>query len=127
MTSAEIDDIYENRMVRGTRNKYCTEMMSRLSKDELFTPSERRLAQEILKQLARETSPFGSNQLEGIHARLVPDSTQRLLVAVDMDVVVETLLLDGYIIRLRSEDPDQDGRLRFASNILRDFWRYRTV
>lgn len=127
VTSAEIDDIYENRMVRGTRNKYCTEMMSRLSKDELFTPSERRLAQEILKQLARETSPFGSNQLEGIHARLVPDSTQRLLVAVDLDVVVETLLHDGYIIRLRSEDPEQDGRLRFASNILRDFWRYRTV
>lgn len=127
ITSKDVDVIYEDRMVRGSRNKYCTEMFSRLSKDELFTSSERRLAQEILKSMAKATSSFGSDQLDEIHARLVPDVDQRMLVAVDLDVVIETLLHDGYIIRQRSANPEQDGRLRFASNILRDFWRYRTV
>lgn len=127
VTAADVDKIYDDRMTRSSRNKYCSEMFSRLSKDELFSPSERRLAQEILKKLARDSINLGSTELQEIHARLVPDSEQRLLVAIDLDVVVETLVHDGYLIRQRSEVADMDGRLTFASNILRDYWRHRTA
>lgn len=117
---ADIDRIYEDRMVRGNRNKYCEEMFSRLKKELIFNNTERRLAEEILKDLSR-VDGFGRDELAAIHARVIPDETLRATLSADIDVVIETLCHDGYIHRRR------DGRLEFASNILRDYWRHHTV
>jgi AAA+ ATPase superfamily predicted ATPase len=123
----DIDDIYENQLVRGSRNRYCDEMFLRLTKPELFSSSERRLAQEILRDLCRATAGFGRDELTEIHARLVPDAAHRNLLTSELDVVIETLAHDGYLHRFKDSDSQGDGRLVFASHILRDYWRHRTV
>lgn len=123
----DIDHIYENQLVRGSRNKYCEEMFSRLTRPELFSTSERRLAQEILRDLCRATAGFGRDELAGIHDRLVPDAAHRALLTSELDVVIETLTHDGYLHRHRDPGLEHDGRLAFASHILRDYWRHRTV
>ena len=127
MTVENIDRLYEERMVRGSRNKYCEEMHTRLSKEALFAPGERRLAHEILRQLCRSERGIGTEELNSIHGKLVPDEAHRMLVAQDVDVVIETLTHDGYLIRRHDSNPELDGRLEFASHILRDFWRHRTA
>ncbi|MCA9049812.1 MAG: hypothetical protein KDA89_13845 [Planctomycetaceae bacterium] len=127
ITVDDIDRIYEQQMVRGSRNKYCEEMYTRLTKEELFTVSERRLAQEILRRLCRSSRGFGTEELRAIHEQLVPDDDLRMRLAQEVDVVIETLTHDGYLIRRESSNPELDGRLEFASHILRDFWRHRTV
>lgn len=125
-TVKDIDHLYQEQMVRGNRNKYCQEMFTRITKPELFGPGERRLAQEILRDLCRSTSGFGQVDFDSLHARLVPDEAHRALLATELDYVLETLRHDGYLVRLRDEDPARDGLHHFASNILRDYWRHRT-
>ena len=120
-TVKDIDHLYEDRMVRGNRNKYCQEMFTRLTKPEMFSPSERRLAQEILRDLCRSNQAFGKDDFDNLHARLVPDAAHRSLLATELDYVLETLRHDGYLVRQR------DGLHTFASHILRDFWRHRTA
>lgn len=120
-TVKDIDRLYEDRMVRGSRNKYCQEMFTRLTKPEMFSPSERRLAQEILRDLCRSTKAFGQDEFDTLHVRLVPDAAHRSLLATELDYVIETLRHDGYLVRQR------DGLHTFASHILRDFWRHRTA
>ena len=125
-TVKDIDHLYEEKMVRGSRNKYCQEMFTRLTKPELFTPSERRLAQEILRDLCRAAHGFGYVDFDILHARLVPDSAHRDLLTTELDYVLETLRHDGYLVRIKDPDPARDGLHHFASNILRDYWRHRT-
>lgn len=117
----DIDHLYENRMVRGNRNKYCQEMFMRITKPEIFSHSERRLAQEILRNFCRSDRAFGNDDFDTLHARLVPDAAHRSLLATELDYVIDTLRHDGYIMRQR------DGMHTFASHILRDFWRHRTA
>lgn len=120
-TVKDIDRLYEDHMVRGSRNKYCQEMFTRLSKPEMFSPSERRLAQEILRDLCHADKAFGRDDFDALHARLVPDAAHRSLLATELDYVLETLRHDGYLVRQR------DGLHTFASHILRDFWHHRTA
>lgn len=120
-TIKEIDRLYEEHMVRGNRNKYCQEMFTRLTKPEVFSASERRLAQEILRDLCNSDEAFGKEDFDTLHARLVPDAAHRALLATELDYVLETLRHDGYLVRQR------DGLQTFASHILRDFWRHRTI
>ena len=120
-TVKDIEHLYEERMVRGNRNKYCQEMFTRLSKPEMFSPSERRLAQEILRDLCRSAKAFGKDDFDTLHARLVPDAAHRSLLTTELDYVLEILRHDGYLVRQR------DGLHAFASHILRDFWRHRTA
>ncbi len=120
-TTATLKRLYEEQMVRGNRNKYCQEMFSRLSKPELFSPGERRLAQEILRELAARAQPFGRQDFEAIHARLVPDAAHRALVEDELAFVLDTLRHDGYLHR------DPGGLTHFSSNILRDYWQHRTA
>lgn len=127
VTIADVDRIYEERMVRGIRNKYCEEMHSRVAKQELFSATERRLSEEILRELCRQPDGFGHDDLAAIHARLVPDETLRSQQAAELDYVVETLIHDGYVYRICEPGSARDGRLTFASNILSDYWRHRTV
>ena len=125
-TVKDIDHLYDEQMVRGSRNKYCQEMLTRLAKPEMFSAGERRLAQEILRDLCRSADGFGHADFETLHARLVPDPGHRALLATELDYVLETLRHDGYLVRLKDKDPTRDGLHQFASNILRDFWRHRT-
>ena len=120
-TAKAIDQLYEEKMVRGSRNKYCQEMFTRLTKPEIFGTSERRLAQEILRDLCRSPLAFGNNDFDTLHARLVPEAAHRSLLSTELDYVLETLRHDGYLVRQR------DGLHTFASHILRDFWRHRTA
>ena len=120
-TVKDIDHLYEERMVRSSRNKYCQEMLTRLTKPEMFSPSERRLAQEILRNLCRSNQAFANDDFNALHTRLVPDAAHRSLLATELDYVLETLRHDGYLVRQR------DGLHTFASHILRDFWRHRTA
>ncbi len=117
----DIDRLYEDRMVRGSRNKYCQEMFTRLTKPEMFSSSERRLAQEILRDLCRSDQAFGHGDFDAIHARLVPDAAHRSQLATELDYVMETIRHDGYLVRQR------DGLHTFASHILRDFWLHHTA
>jgi uncharacterized protein len=126
-TVKDIDRLYEDRLVRGNRNKYCQEMFTRLTKPELFSPSERRLALEILRTLCRSEEGFGRAEFEAVHQRLVPDASHRDLISAELDAVIDTLRHDGYLVRLRDADPTRDGRHHFASHILRDFWRHHTA
>jgi hypothetical protein len=121
LTIKDIDRLYEDNMVSGNRNKYCQEMFTRLTKPEMFSPSERRLALEILRDLCRSTKAFGQDDFDTLHTRLIPDAEHRSLIATELDYVLETLRHDGYLVRQR------DGLHTFASHILRDFWRHRTA
>jgi len=117
----DIDRIYEDHLVRGNRNKYCQEMISRLTKPEMFSASERRLALEILRDLCHSVTGFGQDDFNALHARLVPDAAHRQLLNTELDYVLETLRHDGYLVR------QNDGLYTFASHVLRDFWRHRTA
>lgn len=119
-TMPELTDIYEVRMVRGSRNKYCQEMFNRLSKDELFNPTERRIACETLKLLTSQPV-IGGNELETIHSKIVPDEKVRSVTGDELGFVIDTLRHDGYLLRRA------DGQYQFASNILRDYWIHRTA
>ncbi|MEY2877759.1 MAG: hypothetical protein RLZZ15_139 [Verrucomicrobiota bacterium] len=119
-TKAELDRIYRDCLVGGPRNEYCAGMFTRLK--DVFSVSECRLAQEILKALCRTDAAFSRDDFESIHARLVPLPEQRALHADELDYVLDALKHDGY---LRQESDGAQGT-RFASNILRDFWRRKT-
>lgn len=127
ITVDDVQRIYEDRMVRGNRNKYCEEMFSRITKPAVFVETERRIAQEILRAMSRSKTGFGQDDLDALHSMIVPDTTLRATLRSELEFVVETLLHDGYLHRQRSEDLAVDGRLVFASHILRDYWRHRTV
>lgn len=117
---AELDRIYNECLVAGARNEYCTGMFNRLK--EAFSESECRLAREILKKLCRSKSGFSREDFEAIHVALVPVAEQRALHGDELDYVLDTLKHDGYL----RQDFDQGQRTRFASNILRDFWVRKT-
>jgi uncharacterized protein len=119
-TTTELKNIYEARMVRGSRNKYCLEMFTRLSKDELFSPTERQIALDCLRQLTLQPMIEGSD-LEEIHSKIVPDKVVRSMTGNELGFVIDTLRHDGYIMRR------DDGKYHFASNILRDYWINRPI
>lgn len=119
-TMPELKNLYEVRMVRGSRNKYCQEMFTRLSKEELFSPTERRIAIETLKRLTSQPAVGGSD-LESIHSKIVPDERVRSVTGDELGFVIDTLRHDGYLLRR------DDGQYQFASNILRDYWIHRTA
>ena len=119
-TKAELDCIYRDCLVGGPRNEYCAGMFTRLK--DVFSVSECRLAQEILKSLCRADDACSREDFESIHARLVPLPDQRALHADELDYVLDALKHDGYL----RQEGDGVQRTRFASNILRDFWRRKT-
>lgn len=119
-TMPELKDLYGVRMVRGSRNKYCQEMFNRLSKDALFSPTERRIAFETLRLLTSQPV-VGASDLENIYTRIVPDAKVRSMTADELGFVIDTLRHDGYLLRR------DDGQYQFASNILRDYWIHRTA
>ena len=116
-TEAELRRIYRERLVNGNRNKYCSEMWNRVPK--VFSSSEARLAREVLKELRLLPAGMTREEIEAIHARLVPDDDHRLHVDAELDYVLDTLRHDGYVLQV-------EQRTQFASNILRDYWIRRS-
>lgn len=118
-TIKELDRLYQERLVHGSRNQYCDGMYDRLK--ETFTTSECQLAREILKATCRSADGLSRDNFDVIHARLVPEPSHRALTD-ELDHVLDTLKHDGYLLQ------QTDGKqfTRFASNILRDFWLRKT-
>ncbi len=117
-TKAELKRIYRDQLIRGNRNVYCKEMFDRIDKPELFDLGQRTLAKRILLTLVEKAEmPMGD--VEGIHQELIPSGAIRQSMQGDATFVLDTLRHDGYLIRL------DGGRISFASNMLRDFWRHR--
>ena len=117
----QLEEIYWKRLVGGSRNQYCDGMYDRIK--NIFSPSETRLARALLKEAWRLPGGLKRDDLEAVHARLVPNPGLRLLEAEMLDDVLHTLKHDGYLLQATGE-----GHLtRFASNILRDYWQRKTM
>ena len=119
-TLKELDRLYRERLVGGSRNKYCDSMFDRLK--DMFGESELRLAREILRTLCRAERFFSRDDFEAIHARLIPLDAQRVLLSDELDYVLDALKHDGYLLQTVGDEQ----RTGFASNILGDFWRRKT-
>jgi uncharacterized protein len=119
-TIKELDRLYRERLVGGGRNKYCDSMFDRLK--DMFSESELRLAREILRTLCRAERLFSRDDLEAIHARLIPLDAHRVLLTDELDYVLDALKHDGYLL----QSVGDEQRTGFASNILGDFWRRKT-
>jgi hypothetical protein len=118
-TAKELDRLYRERLVHGSRNQYCDGMYDRLK--EIFSTSECQLAREILKATCRSADGLSRDDFEAIHVRVVPEPSLRALND-ELDHVLDTLKHDGYLLQ------QTEGKqvTRFASNILRDFWLRKT-
>jgi uncharacterized protein len=115
-TKRELERVYRDGLVHGSRNTYCSSMHDRLR--DTFAPSECRLAREILHACAKAPKGLGREDFERVHERLVPQVDQRRLMTDELDHVLDTLKHDGYLM----QQTTGKQRTRFASNILRDFW-----
>lgn len=120
-TAKELEAIYRERLVHGSRNQYCDGMYDRLK--DVFSTSEVRLAREMLRASCRATKGLSRADFEAIHARLVPVEETRSLLADEFDHVLDTLKHDGYLL----QQTTGEQRTTFASHILRDFWLRKTA
>ncbi len=120
-TAKELEAIYRDKLVHGSRNQYCDGMYDRLK--DVFTASEVRLAREMLRAACRNAKGLSRADFEAIHARLVPVEETRSLLADEFDHVLDTLKHDGYLL----QQTTGEQRTTFASHILRDFWQRKTA
>jgi hypothetical protein len=120
-TPAQLEAIYRDRLVAGSRNQYCDGMFDRLK--DAFTETERRLAREILKSVCRSPDGLGREEFDQLHQKLEPVLSQTASGMEELDHVLDTLKHDGYLLQ-ESIGP---RRTRFGSNILRDFWLRKTA
>lgn len=118
-TTRQLDLLYRDRLVHGSRNQYCDGMYDRLK--QAFSVSECQLAREILKATCRSLHGLSRGEFEAIQAKFVPEANPRGLVD-ELDYVLDTLKHDGYLLQAT----EGEQLTRFASNILRDFWRRKT-
>jgi hypothetical protein len=108
-------------MIAGNRNEYCEGMFTRLK--QVFTDGELRLAREILKVTCRTDSGLIREEYEAIYHKIVPDQAHRSMLGDEFDYVLDALKHDGYLL----QEAGGEQRTRFASNILRDYWRRKTT
>lgn len=120
-TAGQLEAIYLERLVNGSRNQYCDGMFDRLK--DAFSDSERRLAREILKAVCRSNDGLGREDFDLLHQRMDPALSQTAPGLEELDHVLDTLKHDGYLLQ-ESATP---RRTRFGSNILRDFWHRKTA
>lgn len=120
ITAADLQRLYRERLVGGSRNEYCAGMHSRLK--QAFGESECRLAHAILRSLCRSKMGLTREEFEAIQARLTPEPSHRALISDELDCVLEALKHDGYLLQAG----DGEQRTQFASNILRDYWIRKT-
>ncbi|MBM3823556.1 MAG: hypothetical protein FJ404_11840 [Verrucomicrobia bacterium] len=119
-TTAELEAIYRNRLVNGSRNQYCDGMFNRLK--DIFSDSERRLGREILKAVCRSNNGLSREDFDLLHQKLEPALSQTTEGIEELDHVLDTLKHDGYVL----QETAAPRRTRFGSNILRDFWLRKT-
>lgn len=115
-----LDQLYRERLVGDSRNRSCDNMFERLK--DIFSESECRLAREILRTLCRAQRSFSREDIEIIHARVIPQDAHRALLADELDYVLDALKHDGYLLQAVGGEQ----RTGFASHILRDYWQRKT-
>lgn len=120
-TAKDLEAIYRDSLVHGSRNQYCDGMYDRLK--DVFSASEVRLAREMLRLTCRAKDGLTRPDFEAIHTRLVPVEETRSLLADEFDHVLDTLKHDGYLL----QQTTGEQRTTFASHILRDFWLRKTA
>jgi len=120
-TARQLEAIYLERLVNGSRNQYCDGMFDRLK--DAFTETERRLAREILKRVCGSANGLGREDFDLLHHRLEPVLSQTASGMEELDHVLDTLKHDGYLLQERTAP----RHTRFGSNILRDFWLRKTA
>ncbi|MBP6702888.1 MAG: ATP-binding protein [Vicinamibacteria bacterium] len=120
-TAGQLEAIYLERLVNGSRNQYCDGMFDRLK--DAFTEAERRLAREILKAVCRSIDGLGREEFDRLHEKLEPVLSQTASGIEELDHVLDTLKHDGYLL----QESAGQRRTRFGSNILRDFWLRKTA
>ncbi len=119
-TAAQLEKIYRERLVHGSRNQYCDGMFDRLK--DVFSATELLLARGILKAVCRTTDGLSRAEFEAIHARLAPGLVDHASATDELDHVLETLKHDGYLL----QESGGAQLTRFGSSILRDFWLRKT-
>lgn len=120
-TPQQLETIYRERLVHGSRNQYCDGMHDRLK--DAFTDTELKLARAILKSVCKSPDGLGREDFDHLHRELEPVLSQHASGFEELDHVLETLKHDGYLL----QDLTGPCRTRFGSNILRDFWRRKTA
>ena len=120
-TDVELERIYRDRLVNGSRNQYCEGMFDRLK--DAFGESERRLAREILKKVCRAADGCSRSEFDALHAHLEPELSRHAAGIEELDHVLDTLKHDGYLLQATTGDQ----LTRFGSHILRDFWLRKTA
>ncbi len=120
-TLEDLDRIYREGLVHGSRNQYCDGMFDRVK--EIFSPSEARLARALLRALCLRSDGFTRAEMEAIHAEIEPNAEVRAGVVDEFDHVLDTLKHDGYLLQ-RTES---NQSTTFASNILRDYWCRKSI
>jgi len=124
-TPTVLRHVYES-LYKGNRDKYCQEMRDRLSPFErgdrvpIFQETGANFAHILLKACAKAEDGLASSEIETIQAGLFSQEDLRTAFQGDLNYVIETLLHDGYVTRADAAPHN----MRFASNLLRDFWRY---
>lgn len=119
-TVAQLERIYRERLVHGSRNQYCDGMFERLK--DVFSATELLLARGILKAACRTAAGLPHEEFEAIHARIAPGLADHASATDELDLVLETLKHDGYLL----QESGGAQLTRFGSNILRDFWLRKT-
>ena len=120
-TAAQLEAIYHDRLVNGSRNQYCDGMFDRMK--DAFTETERRLAREILKAVCRTSGGLNRQDFDELHQKLDPVLSQTASGIEELDHVLDTLKHDGYLL----QENAGPRHTRFGSNILRDFWLRKTA
>ncbi len=121
----DLDAVYRH-LYSGNRDKYCQEMRDRLSPRRvndhvpIFTESQSTFARELLRKCAEFSNGIERDTVAATWEQCIPDERVRQQFQDDYDYVLGTLRHDGYLIR----GPGESEPLRFASNLLRDFWRH---
>lgn len=120
-TAAVVDKVYAEELLNTSHRKYFAHWDERL--DSLLSPAGARLARRLL------TTASGPEGLSRDTALAIADSAAPRDAAIDeraLDEVLDLLLHDGYLVSSsREHGGDEGGRaaLRFASALLRDWWR----
>ncbi len=105
VSTAEVKPLYD-RIVFGKRNQYSENMRERLN--DVFSKPLAEAARAVLKLIADTPDGIAREELK---ARAPAIESE------DFNYVLDVLVHDGYL------GETLDGRYRFFSNLLRDYWR----
>jgi hypothetical protein len=105
LTTSLVDQVYDE-LLSFKNRKHFEHWHERLH-HRMEVPKERDLKREILKAAALDPAGVGADSIIQIRNKIAKD--------INEEAVLQSLQHDGYIVH-------DDGRWRFASSLLRDWW-----